>query len=155
MRLFFDLNSKKEEKLSRRDLLIGLSVAGAVTLPMLSPPARAAVSMLRTGLDPKLVDIQSELIPAKRGGGGKGGGGKGRGGRGGHKGGGGHGKGGHGRSRGHGGSRSRSHSRGHDGRHSRGHRHGGGGRWWRGRWYAWGGPCWQWSSPVGWIWVCH
>ena len=71
----------KEEQLSRRNFLVGIGLASAVALPMLSAPARAAVSMLRTGLDPDLVETESEVIPAgKRGGGKGGGGGKGRGG---------------------------------------------------------------------------
>ena len=61
----------KEEQLSRRNFLLGIGLASAVALPMLSAPARAAVSMLRTGLDPDLVETESEVIPAgKRGGGG-------------------------------------------------------------------------------------
>jgi hypothetical protein len=130
---FVGLDSK-EEQLSRRNFLLGIGLASAVALPMLSAPARAAVSMLRTGLDPDLVETESEVIPAgKRGSGGKGRGGKGRGGK--HRG---------GKHHGHG------HGHGHHG-----HRHGHGGRWWHGRWYAWGGPCWAWSSPVGWIWTCY
>ena len=77
-------NNSNEERPSRRDFLLGIAVASAVALPVLSAPARAAVSMLRTGLDPDLVETESEVIPAgKRGGGGGkggGGGGKGRGG---------------------------------------------------------------------------
>jgi len=76
------LGVKSEEAgLSRRDFLFGLAIAGAVAVPMLSEPARAAVSMLRSGLDPDLVEAESEVIPVgKRGGGGRGG--HGRGGRG-------------------------------------------------------------------------
>ena len=68
-------NNSNEERPSRRDFLLGIAVASAVAVPVLSAPARAAVSMLRTGLDPDLVETESEVIPAgKRGGGG----GKGR-----------------------------------------------------------------------------
>jgi hypothetical protein len=145
----------KEEQLSRRNFLLGIGLASAVALPMLSAPARAAVSMLRTGLDPDLVETESEVIPAgKRGGGGKGrgGGGKGRGG--GHHGGKHHGGKHHGRGGKHHGGKHHGHGHGHGHGHH-GHRHGHGGRWWHGRWYAWGGPCWTWTTPGGWIWVCH
>ena len=102
----------EETELSRRYFLFGLAAAGALVVPMLSPPAKAAVSMLRSGIDPDAV--ASEVIPAKKGGG-RGGGGRGRGG------------GGHGRGRGGGGhGRGKGHSRGHKGRG-----HGGG----RGRSY--------------------
>ena len=69
------LGVKSEEAgLSRRDFLFGIAVAGAVAVPMLSAPARAAVSMLRSGLDPDLLKTESEVIPVrKRGGGGRGG----------------------------------------------------------------------------------
>jgi hypothetical protein len=64
------LGVKSEEAgLSRRDFLFGIAIAGAVAVPMLSEPARAAVSMLRSGLDPDLVEGESEVIPVgKRGG---------------------------------------------------------------------------------------
>ena len=82
-------DNSNEERPSRRDFLLGIAVASAVALPVLSAPARAAVSMLRTGLDPDLVETESEVIPAGKGGGGKGkgGGGKGKGGGGKHHGG--------------------------------------------------------------------
>ena len=142
--------NSEEAGLSRRDFLFGIAIAGAVAVPMLSEPARAAVSMLRSGLDPDLVEAESEVIPVgKRGGGGRGG----------------HGRGGRGHGRGHGGGRGRGHGRGHGGgrghgrshsRHWRGGSrwHGRGGRWWGGRWYGWGGPCWIWRTPIGWVWTC-
>ena len=112
--------NSKEAQLSRRDLLFGIGIAGAVLLPMVSTPARAAVSMLRTGLDPNLVENESEIIPAKRGGGGKG-----RGRKGGHSRG--RGRGGRGRGGGH-----RYYGRGR----GRGHRHHGGSYWGcRNPWY--------------------
>src|SRR6185295_19237779 len=86
----------EEGRLSRRDFVLGFAVASAVALPVLSAPARAAVSMLHTGLDPELVKPESEIVRVGRGGGrgggGRGGGGRGGGGRGGggrHHGGGG------------------------------------------------------------------
>ena len=96
-------DNSNEERPSRRDFLLGIAVASAVALPVLSAPARAAVSMLRTGLDPDLLETESEIIPAGkaavavaragrwkgRGGGGKGRGGKHHGGGGKHHGGGG------------------------------------------------------------------
>ena len=75
-------NPDPEERLSRRDFLFGFAVASAVALPVLSAPARAAVSMLHTGLDPELVKPESEIVRVGRGGG-RGGGGRGGGGRGG------------------------------------------------------------------------
>ena len=75
-------NPDPEERLSRRDFLFGIAVASAVALPVLSAPARAAVSMLHTGLDPELVKPESEIVRVGRGGG-RGGGGRGGGGRGG------------------------------------------------------------------------
>ena len=45
-------NNSNEERPSRRDFLLGIAVANAVPLPVLSAPARAAISMLRTGLPP-------------------------------------------------------------------------------------------------------
>lgn len=110
--------NSKEVRLSRRDFLLGIAVAGTVALPMLSTPARAAVSMLRTGLDPDLVETESEIIPVKRGGGGKG-----RGGKGGHS----RGKGrGGSRSKGRGGSRGRGRSYYGSRSRGRGHRYYGG-----------------------------
>jgi hypothetical protein len=148
------------EGLSRRNFLLGIAVASAVALPVLSAPARAAVSMLHTGLDPELVKPESEIVRVGRGGGGRGGGGRGGGGRGGGRGHGGHGRGhgGHGRGhagrgRGHGGRGHGHGGRGH--RHGgRGHRHGHGGRWWHGRYWGYGvGSCWRWT-PAGYIWIC-
>ena len=67
----FEGQEIKEATPSRRDFLLSIVVTGAVALPMFSPPARAAVSMLHTGLDPNLVESPSEIIPVgKRGGGG-------------------------------------------------------------------------------------
>ena len=147
-------DNSNEERPSRRDFLLGIAVASAVAVPVLSAPARAAVSMLRTGLDPDLLETESEIIPAGKGGGGKGkgkgGGGKGRGGK--HHGGGGKGKGGGGKGRGgkhHGGKTHGGNGHGHHG-----HRHGHGGRWWNDRWYPWGGECWL-LTPNGWIWICY
>ena len=92
----------EEAPLSRRTLLLGLLATGTFAVPLLSTSTQAAVSMLRSGIDPDAVE--SKIIEAgKKGGGGKGGGGRGRGGGhgGGHKGrGGGR---GHGRGKGHGG----------------------------------------------------
>ena len=77
----FEGQEIKEGTPSRRDFLLGIVVTSAVALPMFSPPTRAAVSMLHTGLDPNLVESPSEIIPVgKRGGGG--GHGRGHGGRG-------------------------------------------------------------------------
>jgi hypothetical protein len=93
----------EEAQVSRRSLLLGLLATGAFAVPLLSTSTQAAVSMLRSGIDPDAVE--SEITPAgKKGGGGRGGGGKGRGGggRGGGHGGRGGGK-GHGRGKGHGG----------------------------------------------------
>lgn len=129
-----------EEQPSRRDFLFGIAIASTFALPMLASPAGAAVSMLRTGLDPELIQTENEVILVGRGG--KGGGRKG-GGR------------GHGRGRGHGKGRGRGHGhRGHHRGHGhRGHHRGHGGRYWRGRWYGWGGPCWL-RTPAGWVWIC-
>ena len=153
-----------EERLSRRDFLFGIAVASAVALPVLSAPARAAVSMLHTGLDPELVKPESEIVRVGRGGGrgggGRGGGGRGHGGGGRHHGGGGrhswrwwrmvgrtlwaspcgggrHHGGGHGhRNYGH-------RNYGHRNYGYRGYR---GGRWYGGRWWGYGvGTCWQWT----------
>jgi hypothetical protein len=44
-------DNSEETGPSRRDFLLGVAVAGAVAVPMLSNPVQAAVSMLRTGLD--------------------------------------------------------------------------------------------------------
>ena len=152
----------KEEQLSRRNFLVGIGLASAVALPMLSAPARAAVSMLRTGLDPDLVETESEVIPAGKRGGGKvvavavtwrrwqdhGGGGKDHGGGGRHHGGGGRHHGGGGRHHG---------PVKHHGAcgtvMAMDVRYGHGGRWWGGRWYGYGGTCWLWT-PSGWIWTC-
>ena len=71
----FEGREIKEATPSRRDFLLGILVTSAVALPMFSPPARAAVSMLHTGLDPNLVESQSEIIPVGKRGGGRGHGG--------------------------------------------------------------------------------
>jgi hypothetical protein len=122
-----EMNSK-EMRLSRRDLLLGIAVAGTVALPMLSTPVRAAVSMLRTGLDPDLVETENEIIPVKRGGGGKGRGGKG-----------------HSRGKGRGGSRSGSRSRGRG--RGGGHRYYGRGRGRGRRYYGGYGGYWGCRNP--------
>ena len=48
-------------RFSRRSLLLGLSVAGACAACAVAP-AQAAVSMLRTGVDPDLVDAESDVV---------------------------------------------------------------------------------------------
>ena len=151
-------NPDHEERLSRRDFLLGIAVASAVALPGLSAPARAAVSMLHTGLDPELVKPESEIVRVGRGGG-RGGGGRG-----------GVAVDGHG-----GGGRHMVAARGVTWRSGGGRRNmaiaDGGelcigmcivtwlsrfidGRWWRGRYYGYGvGSCWRWT-PAGYIWIC-
>ena len=62
----FEGQEIKEGTPSRRDFLLGIVVTSAVALPMFSPPARAAVSMLHTGLDPNLVESPSLLISGWR-----------------------------------------------------------------------------------------
>ena len=59
----FEGQEIKEGTPSRRDFLLGIVVTSAVALPMFSPPARAAVSMLHTGLDPKLVESPERNNP--------------------------------------------------------------------------------------------
>jgi hypothetical protein len=137
---------------TRRSLLFGLVATGAFALPLLSNSTQAAVSMLRSGIDPDAV--QGEVIPAGKkggkGGGGRGGGGRGKGHGGGHKGRGrgkGHGGGHKGRS--HGKSRSRVHYYHHYGRRRYGH-----GRYYGG--YGWGcyNPWYRrryWYRCVGWF----
>jgi hypothetical protein len=49
---------------TRRSLLFGLVATGAFALPLLSNSTQAAVSMLRSGIDPDAV--QGEVIPARR-----------------------------------------------------------------------------------------
>ena len=150
-------NPDTEERLSRRDFLFGIAVASAVALPVLSAPARAAVTMLHTGLDPELVKPESEIVRVGRGGG-RGGGGRGGGGRGGggrHYGGGGRHYGGGGGRRNYGyrgGGRNYGHRNyGHRNYGYRGYR---GGRWYGGRWWGYGvGTCWQWT-PAGYVWIC-
>ena len=140
-------------QLSRRALLFGLAAGAALSVPLLSRPADAAVSMLRTGMDPDAIEPDSIEI-GKRGG--RGGRGRGRGGRGRGRGfGRGRGRGrGRGFSRGFrrgfGGRRGFSHFRGRGfrrgrrwrgGHHWHGHRH-----WWGGRRRWWGGyPWWGWN----------
>jgi hypothetical protein len=168
--------NSNEERPSRRDFLLGIGLASALALPIVSAPARAAVSMLRTGLDPDLVETESSVIPAgKRGGGkgrggggkGRGGGGKGRGGGGKHHGGGGKHHGGGGKHHGgggkhhggggkhHGGGGKHHGGKHHNGRWHNGRWYAGHGRYWHGRWYDYGvGACWR-FTPTGWIWVCY
>ena len=150
----------EEGRLSRRDFLLGFAVASAVALPLLSAPARAAVSMLHTGLDPELVKPESEIVRVGRGGG-RGGGGRGGGGRGGggrHHGGGGRHYGGGGRHHGGGGGK-RNYGHRNYGHRNYGYRNYGyrgyrGGRWYGGRWWGYGvGTCWRWT-PGGYIWIC-
>jgi hypothetical protein len=143
----------EDAQVSRRTLLLGLLATGAFAVPLLSTSTQAAISMLRSGVDPDTVE--SEIIPAgKKGGGGRGGGGgKGRGGGGrggGHK--------GHG-----GGHKGRGHGGGHKGRgygKSRGHvyRYYGRRRYGYGGYYGgYGGGCYNpwyrrryWYRCVGW-----
>jgi hypothetical protein len=139
-----------ETGLSRRHFLFGLAAASALAIPILSPPAKAAVSMLRTGLDPELFDPESDVITVGRGGGrgggGRGGGGRGGGGRG--RGGGGRSRGGGGRSRHGGGGRGRSRGRSvhvHVNR-SRGPRR----RYYGGRGSRWYGSSWGWGCADPW-----
>ena len=149
-------NPDLEERLSRRDFLLGIAVASAIALPVLSAPARAAVSMLHTGLDPELVKPESEIVRVGRGGG-RGGGGRGGGGRevAGVTGGGGRHYGGGGGRRNYGyrgGGRNYGHR--NYGHRNYGHRGYRGGRWYGGRWWGYGvGSCWRWT-PAGYIWIC-
>ena len=117
----------KEMRLSRRSLLLGLGAGAIAALPLLSSSTQAAVSMLKAGIDPKLVE--PEIIPAGKKGGKGGGRGKGRGRGKGH----GHGK-GHGRGRkGHGHGRGKGRGHHYYGRY-RGRRHYGGRRYYGGYW---------------------
>lgn len=141
----------EETQVSRRSLLLGLIATGAFALPLLSTSTQAAVSMLRSGIDPDAVE--PEVIPAGK----KGGGGRGKGG------GGGRGRGG-GKGRGHGGGHGRGHKgRGHGGGRGRGHHHHhhyGRGRYGHRRYYYGGyyGGCYNpwyrrryWYRCVGWF----
>jgi hypothetical protein len=146
---FPPVTEPEQTGLSRRHMLFGLLAASAFALPLLSPPAKGAVTMLRTGLDPELFDPESDVITVGRGrgGGGRGGGGRGRGGGGRGRGGGGRGRGGGGRSRHGGGGRGRSRGRSvhvhvHRGRGPRRRYYGRGSRWY--------GPSWGWRCADPW-----
>ncbi len=143
------------EPLSRRSLLVGLVAGAALSIPILSKPAEAAVSMLRTGVDPSVVEPDDLEIGRGGRGGGRGRGGRGRGGRGRGRG---RSFGGRGRGRSFGGrGRGRSFARGRG--HGRGRRwYGGRGRrWYGGGWYGggWGGGCYNpWYRRTYW-WRCR
>jgi hypothetical protein len=52
---------------SRRGLFLGMFAAGAFALSTMPSPARAAVSMLRTGLDPELVETEGDQLSGVEG----------------------------------------------------------------------------------------
>ena len=139
------------EPLSRRSLLVGLAAGAALSIPILSKPAEAAVSMLRTGVDPSVVEPDDFEV----GRGGRGRGGRGRGGRGRGRG---RSFGGRGRGRRRGFARGRGRGRGrrwHGHRHWHGGRRWYGGRGWYGGGWGWGGGCYNpWYRRTYW-WRCR
>ena len=52
----------EEAQVSRRSVLLGPVATGAFAVPLLSTSTQAAVSMLRSGIDPD--PVESEIIPA-------------------------------------------------------------------------------------------
>ena len=50
---------RRRMQVSRRSLLLGLVATGAFAVPLLSNSTQAAVSMLRSGIDPDAVEAKS------------------------------------------------------------------------------------------------